>query len=535
MKNLKESGSKFSDLLIKEELARVCSSKEFRLKYRLSSLLEYLVTEKLAGRGNRIKNYTIGINVFFRDKDFNPEIDPIVRIEMGRLRRSLDRYYSDEGKYDQARIYFPMGKYSPVFEANDSNRFQSNKKEKNESNFTSKAKPSIIILPFENLTNDPGLEYFVKGFTEELLIELTHYKNYRLIGYRVKDEENSINGETKIMEDLKANFSISGSIRRGKKQVKITVKLSDVNTDEQLWGEQFEYDLNPANLILAQEEIACRAVTIIANEYGIISQKISDDSRGKTPRDLNTYEAILRYYHYQINHTPDTTMAAFNALEQAVANDPESGIALAMLATMYGVRYMLDLPGNEDAFKQTVKLANKALELEPNNQFVWICHAWSHFIKDEKDPFLTEMKTALNLNPHSPFQVGAIGFYLSLYGKWDEGKTLLDKAMKQNIGFPSWYHAVTTLYFYRLKDYKNAYSEALKYNAKGVFWGPLLRAASLGQLERKSEVERDIFDLKALKPDFETKARLLISRYVKEDELVEHIIEGLQKAGLKIS
>ena len=145
------------------------------------------------------------------------------------------------------------------------------------------------------------------------------------------------------------------------------------------------------------------------------------------------------------------------------------------------------------------------------------------------------MKTALNLNPRSPFQVGAIGFYLALYGKWNEGKILLDKAMNQNIGFPTWFYGATTIYFYRLKDYKNAYSEALKYSVKGVFWGPLLRAASLGQLGRTSEVEKDILDLKALRPDFETKARLLISRYVKEDKLVEHIIEGLKKAGLKIS
>ena len=533
---MNETDSKFSDSLIKEELARVCSSKELKPKYRLCSLLEYLVTEKLSGRRNRIKNYTIGINVFFRDKDFNPEIDPIVRIEMGRLRRSLDKYYSDEGKYDQVQFYIPMGKYTPVFKSKDSKQFHLNKKEKNEIYSASDSKPSIIILPFENLTNDPGYEYFVRGFTEELLIELTHYQNYRLIGYRVKDEDNTINGEKKIMEDLKANFSISGSIRRDEKQVKITIKLSDVSTDEQLWVEQFRFELNPANIILAQEEIAYKAITIIANEYGIISQKISKDSRGKTPQDLNTYEAILRYYYYQIHHTHDTAEPAFNALKQALANDPESGIVLAMLATMYGTRYLLDLPGNnEEVLKQTVELSNKALELEPNNQFVRISHAWSHFIMDEKDAFLTEMKTALNLNPRSPFQVGAIGFYLALYGKWNEGKILLDKAMNQNIGFPTWFYGATTIYFYRLKDYKNAYSEALKYSVKGVFWGPLLRAASLGQLGRTSEVEKDILDLIALRPDFETKARLLISRYVKEDKLVEHIIEGLKKAGLKIS
>ena len=104
--------------------------------------------------------------------------------------------------------------------------------------------------------------------------------------------------------------------------------------------------------------------------------------------------------------------------------------------------------------------------------------------------------------------------------------------MKQNIGYPSWYYGATTMYYYRLNEFEKAYEEALKYDVPAIFWGPMLRAATLGQLERKSDAEKQISDLKVLKPEFESKARYLISRYVKENELVEKIIDGLVKAGL---
>ena len=337
------------------------------------------------------------------------------------------------------------------------------------------------------------------------------------------------------MTDLSANFVIQGSIKKDNNKIKVSVRLTDAFANEQLWGEQFKRELNPSNLISIQEDIARETVTTIANEYGIIPQRIAKESKKKAPTELDTYEAILRYFHFQIHHTPETAQAAFISLEQAVNKDPESGVALAMLATLYGSRYELDLPDSTNSLEKIVELTEKAITLEPQDQVVRIVYAWRFFVLNQKEKFLYEMEKALELNPNSPFRVGAIGLYLSLYGEWEKGKKLLDRAMKQNIGYPSWYYGGTTLYFYRVNEFEKAYEEAIKYDIPGLFWGPMLRAATLGQLERKSDAEKHISDLKILKPDFESKARYLISRFVKEEDLVEKIIVGLQKAGLKIS
>lgn len=457
-----------------------------------------------------------------------------MRIQIGRLRRSLDKYYSIEGKNDPIRFSIPIGNYTPIFVPISDQGLELSEGFK-KSKLSSSEKPSIVVFPFTNLTGDEEQEYFVSGLTEEVSIELTRYEDFRIVGFRIKDKfSTNILTDIKLINDLGANFIIHGSVRKDNYHIKVSIKLIDARTSEQLWGEQFKRKLDPSNLIAIQENIASETVTIIANEYGIIPQKIAKEARKKAPKELDTYEAILKYYHYQIHHTPETAQEAFIALENAASKNPESGVALAMLASLYGTSYELDLSDRSQSLEKLIELTNKSVELEPNNQLVRIIYAWRYFVLNQKELFFSEMDKALALNPNSSFRIGAIGFFLSLYGEWEKGKQLLDMAMKQNVGYPSWYYGATAVYYYRLNEYGKAYEEALKYDVPAIFWGPMLRIATLGQLGRPSDIEKQISDLKTLKPDFETEAQYLISRYVKEDDLVEKIIEGLRKGGLKI-
>lgn len=521
--------------LIFQQLSKVCTSSELKPKYKLCELLNYLVRETLSGRSEQIKNYSIGLDIFNRSEDFNPELDPIVRIEVGRLRNSLNKYYSSEGKYDPVRIFLARGNYIPSFIAQEEVKSLSlNKVEETEhSNSGSSLRPSVLILPFTNLTGDKSQEYFVQGFTEELLIELSRFEYFRILGLRSGSDMHKSDSD-EILKKLQPRFLITGSVRKKTDELKISVKLINSNTDEQLWCEQFKRKLNSENLINIQEDIARETVTIIANEFGIIPKRIQYDSRHKKPAELESYEAMLRYYYFQTQHTPESALETLTALEQAALREPDNGVIPAMIATIYGNKYMLDLGDEKNSLDKMVKLSRKAVQLEPNQQLVRIAYAWSYFVLENKDKFLLEMENALELGPKSPFRIGAIGFFISLYGEWERGKLLLDEAISQSIGFPGWYYGATTLYYYRLNEFEKAYNEACNYDVTGLFWGPMLRAAILGQQGRKTEAESEISDIHLLKPDFEQKARYLISRYVKEEILVDMIIDGLQKAGIKI-
>lgn len=101
--------------IIRAELERILSSDGFRAAPQLSSFLSFIVERAVAGRASELKGYTIAVEALGRPADFNPQIDPIVRVEAGRLRRALTQYYTREGQADPVKLSMPVGGYSPVF------------------------------------------------------------------------------------------------------------------------------------------------------------------------------------------------------------------------------------------------------------------------------------------------------------------------------------------------------------------------------------------------------------------------------------
>ena len=520
-----------NEILIQVE--KICDSSYFKSKQVLCRFLNYIVSEQLAGRGESIKGYSIGVDAFNMREDFDPGQDALVRIHAGRLRRYLDQYYQKEGKYDKIRIRMPTGGYTPSFSyqpvSSEDNLTESDKRE------SQSFEPSIAIFPFKNLTGDPEKEYFTMGFSEELSIELTRYEDLSVFNVTYNKSvltDNSLNFE--FLQGKGIRFVIEGAVRQGDDQFRILVKLTDVYDGRQLWAERYNNELTAINLIEVQERIAKEISAIIGCEYGIIFQKLSFDSQRVKPQTVDTYIASMKFYSFQIHQTSETALQAFIALNQAIEKEPESGIATAMLSIMYGNRYMLDIPGAGESFDKMGVLAEKATKLDPNSMIVKVALAFKHFVYNERESFFQVVENCLAMKPGNSARLGALAFHMSLYGNWEKGKEILDNLMNSRIGFPLYFYGSTTLYYYRDKKYDKALEEANKYDVPFIFWGPMLRAAVLGQLNRPGDARDQIIHLKKLKPDFEEKARYLISRYVKEDELADDLLDGLQKAGLNL-
>ena len=170
-----QSSTKISDKTILDQIDSICLSAELKSKHQLCRLLKYLVDETLAGREEHLKGYKIGVEVFEKDADFNPDLDPLVRIHAGRLRRSLKMYYLDKGKNDPILIEIPKGQYVPTFKPNAVIPEEQTSILRNQSNPFDR--PSIAILPFNNLSGDSSKDYFALGFAEELSVELTKFED----------------------------------------------------------------------------------------------------------------------------------------------------------------------------------------------------------------------------------------------------------------------------------------------------------------------------------------------------------------------
>lgn len=518
-----------------KQVEKICMTGDFRSKALICRFLSYIVSEYLAGRGEKIKGYSIGVDVFNRDEDFDPGQDALVRIHAGRLRRLLEMYYLRDGKNDDIRIEIPKGGYIPIITYKKSDISPSDETALVEKQRSSISKPTVAVLPFRNLTGDHEQEYLALGFSEELSVELTRYEDILVFNsISIKASLPDIQGNVDLFRGKGIRFVIEGAVSQNNDQLKTLVRLTDLNEGRQLWAGRYQESLSANSLMEMQESIAKEVAGILGTEYGIILQKLTLDSQSNKPQQLNTYFAFLKFYYFQVLQTTEAAVQAFYALNQALEKEPESGIATAMLAIMHGNRYMQDIGNAKESFEIFGRLAEKAFTLDPNSTMVNVALAFKCFAYNEKERFFQIVDRGLAMNPNNSARLGALAFHLSLYGDWERGKKILDDLMNTSIGYPLYFHGSTMLYYYRQKEYQQALVEANRYAMPEIFWGFMLRAAVLGQLGRIEDARTEITNLKHLKRDFESKGRELISRYVKEGKLVDHILEGLRKAGMAL-
>src|SRR3569623_889287 len=149
------------------QLDRVLSSKAFRQADRLKRFLTFIVNETLAGRGEQLKEFVIGVEVFGKGSSFDPRNDPIVRVQARRLRSQLARYYQEEGDEDVTLIELPKGGYTPVFRA-----FRGMAPKRIEPSALV-SRNTILLTPFADHSPAGSLKYICEGLAEELAHTLT--------------------------------------------------------------------------------------------------------------------------------------------------------------------------------------------------------------------------------------------------------------------------------------------------------------------------------------------------------------------------
>jgi len=314
----------------------------------------------------------------------------------------------------------------------------------------------------------------------------------------------------------------------------VAVYLVDTSTNIKIWGESHLSELEAAQLISFQEEVAKAIAGKISCEDGIISKTLSIESRNKPPSDLKTYEAMLRYYEYDQALTPESFLRAMEALTLAADIEPECGQVWSMLGRLHANIYSLEFPGYETALGKAIEFAEKGVQLNPDNQRARGILGFVRMLDNEIPGALAETEFALALNPKALFILDGIAYLMTLLGEWERGPTLIRKAMSLNPYYKPIVHYALWVDYLRQEEYERAHLETQRLRRPSIFWDPLAKAATLGLLGRYEEGRPFVKSLLKLKPDFPSRGRILIGHYIKFEEIIEQVINGLQKVGLNI-
>lgn len=522
-------GNTVSDTkIIKEQLHRILSSPDFKATPRQRKFLRFVVDMFLQGRNDEIKGYMIATDVFGRKANFDIQADPIVSIEAKRLRRALEHFYLTGGKQDPVRIDIPKGSYKPTFHSQAALGSDYPLTEiKNDTDGITGGWPSVFIMPFQNFSEDTDTNFVAEGFTTELAIELARYQDLQVL------MTPSDQGSRSIREPA-ARFLIKGSVQQGQHELKVAVQLFDQNSHKQIWGDIYHYHLKTGDLIVFQEEAAQIIAATIAEQEGFIAKTLSLESRNKPPSELETYEAIHKFYKFETTYSPESFYDALEALEHAAIKEPECYQVWMYLGGLYTENYGLDIFDAETPIEKGVEFAEKAVQLNPSSQRARLWLAEARLLDNQLAEGMVEAQKALALNPRSLIFLDMIGYALALLGDWEQGCALIQKASTLNPFTRAYSYYILCWNWLRQKEYEKAYLETLNFRLPSLFWDSALRAITLGHLGRLNEGKRNVEKILLLKPDFPVRGRALIRHFIKSEELVATLIEGLKKAGLNL-
>jgi TolB-like protein len=561
----------FSPAAIRHQLGRILQDDNFPVAEQRREFLRFVVEETLEGRGKQLKGVIIAQSVFGRNESFDPQNDPVVRLEARRLRSDLDRYYAGAGRWDAVRISIPKGGYTPKFESQETQQPTSSDPALTPQEVAPKRSftkltvavvvlllmilplswylltprpthaemdipkgPVIAVLPFLHLSEDPKRAYFTQGITQQLTSELVRFRDLWVLPLGTIQRLNSTSPDPqKLAEDLGAEFILEGSVLEKGETLSITARLIDLNSGRYIWVRNYDSVATPVEIYAVQDEIVQDVVGNLAGKYGILAQNAMSTAKRKAPKYLDTYDCVLQYYSYQISISLEQHPQVKACLERATRIDPDYSEAWAVLSNLYmqEVRYKLG-SDSEQSFIKAKHAVNRAIELDPESSAAHLMLANLRFTSGDISGFRAAGETAISLNPNNNTVLAHYGMRLAFSGSWEEGLALVERAKALNPVHPQWFSFPEVFYRYHRREYKQALVVLDTITMPDFFWVQLLQAACYGQLGDTKHAQDSTHELLELKPGFVEGASAIIQTWQLGDDFDRHIKEGLRKAGL---
>jgi TolB-like protein len=574
---------------VRTQLRRILDSAAFEASERRRRFLRHIVEESLAGRADRLKGYAIATAIFERDDSFDPQTDPVVRLEARRLRRGLEHYYLTAGRDDPIRIEIPKGGYAPVFERQAAalpepatpvgaagppathllasaaaslrrpslpagtlaivlgaalaaaaaiawwpDRVPSDRSAARAAPPPSEG-PALIVMPFANLTGAAGDDLLAEGLTEELIADLTRFED--LVVYAA-DDDRGRQGRSGLARGAEpgVRYLLKGSVRRAAGLMRATVHLIDVGSGRYLWSEIYERSLVDGDQVALQKALGAELASHLAEPYGVIRQ-VTDQLGGEgRPEIRRTYDCVSQAYAYRRSFRPEVFQSARDCLEEAVGRDPSRPDAWAMLAFTFldEYRWYGLGPGyrRPEALDQAYAAAARAKELDRDDALSLTAYAAAQFHRGHLEEAEAVQRRAVALNPNNPEPLVQLGFRIAFTRDWDEGLAVVRQAIERSRATDGWYYILLAIDHYRRGDCRAALADVARIGGRFFFVSPALVAMCQAELGNQPAARQALAEALALDPTFATDPRGAFRLHRVPESLIDQFMAGLHKAGL---
>lgn len=465
---------------VRNELERILASDGFSRSDRLARFLQFTVGHLLEGNAGPLKEYVLGVQVFDKGEAFDPRLDPIVRVEAGRLRSKLREYYDGPGKGDRVRIGLPKRGYAPSFRYADqppveiprtddsgpgladpaaTGRAVGRKKPWHwyaataglavlglacalylwESTAPRETTPSargalagisVAVLPLKNMSGESGDEYFSDAITDAVITELAQVRQLQVISMtsvlRYKESKGPI---SEIARELDVTHVLDGSVLRAAGRVRIAVQLVEGRTNRSVWADSFDRDAT--DVLALQRDVSVRIARALTGEI-LPAQQAARAPPRIDPAVFETY-AIGRYFRNQL--TEQGFRKGIEYFRKAINQRPSYAPAYAGMASCYCLLggHGLELVPPHETISAAKEAALRALQLDDT---LAEPHAVLGIIRAKYDwdweGAERSFKRALDLEPSNAQARAWYSLYLEAMGRHDEAVAQAERARELN-------------------------------------------------------------------------------------------------------
>ena len=385
-------------------------------------------------------------------------------------------------------------------------------------------RPSIAVLPFDNLSGDPEQEYFSDGLTEEIISTLSKVPKLFVIArnstFTYKGKPVKVQ---QVSEELGVRYVLEGSVRKSGDKIRITAQLVDAIKGHHLWAEK--YDRNIDDIFAVQDEITKRIITAMQVKL-TVGEQVQTAARG-----TNNLEAYLKYLQaneYIQQGNIESYALARKLAEQAIALDPEYAAAYGVLSRLHIGDFWFDASkSQEQSLTEAIKLLQKAIDLDDSYAEAHSLLGWVFSHKGQHDKALAQVQKAVTLDPNSAESHFRLAKVLNFSDRNEAAILEYKIAIRQNPIPPS-------IYFWSLGlayAETGQYDEGIAWCEKAINWEPdslfarIMMAVVYSWSGRDAEARAEAAELLRINPNFS------LERFAKR--ATPKLVDALRKAGLK--